>query len=599
MKSTGLIDLAPLLRGPRWLKAVAVPLLLRPVERLLKFDKLNAVYEGIQVRQKFAPERNFFELALEELGVQVEVLSGSLESIPESGPVFVVSNHPFGAVDGLILGSLLKTRRADSKLLANELLGKMPEFQEHLFPVSPFGTQAALKKNLAGMRATGKWLARGHCVATFPAGFVSLYQAAKKAPGDRAWHSNVARLARRSGATVVPIWFEGNNSDFFQSLGRVHPKLRMLMLVREVFNRDRARVGVRIGSPIEPHQFKGFPTDEALVRYFQMRSEILRHRQAPQAVAPQKAGEPIAERQPVQNLIQDIEALPEECLLYTQGTFQVYTATGPQIPHLLEEIGRAREVTFRNVGEGVGKALDLDRFDQIYHHLFLWNNETCELVGAYRIGLINDIIAKHGFDGLYTNKVIDYSRDAFEALGPGGVLELGRSFIVPAYQKRGPSLFLLWRGIIKFVRRHPGYSKLFGTVSISDCYSPMSQALLIAYMQKHGTDHHLSEKVRARKKSRFENLHGLEAFNYPGSLPSSDQLGSLISEIEPDRKGFPVLLKHYLGLNGVILGVGVDDNFGEVLDGFILVDLEKIDPPLLRKYEGRAKAPQTRKALEA
>lgn len=592
MRSNGLIDLAPMVGGPRWFRAIVVPLVVRPLEKLLKFHQLNAIYEGIQVRQKFAPERNFFDLALEELGTSVQILSGSLQSIPETGPVFVVSNHPFGAVDGLILGSLLKARRADSKLLANELLGKMPEFREHLFPVSPFGTAAALKKNLAGMRATGKWLGQGHCVATFPAGFVSLYRPERKEPCDRAWHTNVARLARKSGATVVPIWFEGNNSSFFQSLGRVHPKLRMLMLVREVFNRDRAQVGVRIGSPIAPHKIASFDSDESLIRYFQMRSEVLRHRQNPPAELPVATGEPIAERQPVETLLRGIEALPDDCLLCMQGALQVYGASGAQIPELLLEIGRTRELTFRSVGEGVGKALDIDRFDQIYHHIFLWNNETCEIVGAYRMGFVNDIIAKHGFDGLYSNKVIEYSADAFEALGPGGVCELGRSYVVPAYQSRGPSLFLLWRGVLKFMRKFPRYDKLFGTVSISDSYSPMSQALLIAYMKRHSGDPKLSEKIRARKKSEFEDLPGLEAFNSPTALSSSERVGSLIAEIEPDGKGFPVLLKHYLQLNGVILGVGVDDNFGKVLDGFILVDLEKIEPSLLRKYEGKPKLPR-------
>lgn len=595
MKDNGLIDLAPLVGGPRWLKPIVVRALVRPLERLLKFDRLNAVYEGIQVRQKFAPERNFFELALEELGTNVTVVSGSLESIPESGPVFVVSNHPFGAVDGLILGSLIKSRRTDSKLLANELLGKMPEFREHLFPVSPFGTQAALKKNLAGMRATGKWLAKGHCVATFPAGFVSLYDPERQQPADRDWHTNVARLARKSGATVVPIWFEGNNSSFFQSLGRVHPKLRMLTLVREVFHRDRAQVNLRIGSPIEPHKFAHFQNDDALIRYFQMRSEVLRHRQPPQP-EPHAVGEPIAERQPVQQLIGEIESLPADCLLCTQGPSQVYTASGAQIPRILEEIGRTRELTFRSVGEGVGKSLDLDRFDHIYHHLFLWNHETCEIVGAYRIGLVNDIIAKHGLEGLYTHKVIDYSEDAFDVLGPGGVLELGRSYIVPKYQNRGLSLFLLWRGVFKFIRRHPGYDKFYGTVSISDRYSPMSQALLIDYMQRCGPAKSVSDQIRARKKSRFENLPGLAALRHPEAPLSADQLGSLISEIEPDGRGFPVLLKHYLNLNGVILGVGVDENFGDVLDGFILVDLNKIDPALVRKYEGKPKPPQLQRA---
>lgn len=592
MKPEPLIDLAGLIGESPLMRKILAPLLIRPLEKLLAVDQLNEVYEGIKVRAKFAPDENFFDLALAELGTNIRILSGNLESIPNTGPVFVVSNHPFGAVDGLILGSLLMARREDSKLLANELLGRMPEIGEHLLPVNPFGTKDAVRKNLAGLRAAGHWLADGHCVGTFPAGYVSSYRPELGGVRDREWHSNVAGLARKFGATVVPLHFEGHNSALFQALGRLHPKLRMAALVREVFNPDRSHVDVRIGSPIEPHQYANLKNDRTRAAYFQMRSEVLRYQQPSQNALPPTKGVPIIERQPVGRLIDEVESLPEDCLLCKQGVYQVYSATGSQIPVLLEEIGRTRELTFRSVGEGVGKAVDIDRFDHIYHHLFLWNNETCEIIGAYRIGLVNDIIAKHGFDGLYTNKVIEYSEDAFRALGPGGVLELGRSYIVPDYQKRGTSLFLLWRGIVKFIRKHPGYSKLFGTVSISDRYSPMSQALLIAFMKRHSRMNGFEELIRAKKKSQFEDLPGIESFGNLEALPSAEKVGSLIAELEPDGKGFPVLLKHYLQLNGEILGVGVDTNFGDVLDGFILVDLEKIDPVVLQKYEGRPKSPK-------
>lgn len=558
-----------------------------PTESLLGISGLNTVYENIRIRSAFTPERNFFDHSLDELDLRYRITGGSLESIPASGPVFVVSNHPFGGIDGLILGSLILSRRADSKLLANSLLGRMPEIEPFIIPVNPFGTRSATKENPTGLRAAGKWLADGHCLATFPAGSVSHFQRQTGECHDSPWHANVARLARARHATVVPIFFEGRNSMFFQIASRLHPRVRTALLVRELLNKGGMEIGLRIGSPIHPSHFAEHEGNTSLARFFQMRSEILGHQTKERRDAPPASNLPIAERKPVADLLADIDGLRGDSLLFCKGSFQVFSTTAERIPNLLHEIGRTRELTFRPVGEGTGKPLDLDRFDQHYHHLILWNDETCELVGAYRIGLVDQIIAKHGFDGLYSSKIFDYAPDTFDSLGKGKTLELGRSYIVPGYQKRGVSLFLLWRGIVKFIRKHPGYTKLFGAVSISDQYHPLSKALIIRYLKRHKLHSGFEDKIRARKNPDCENLRSLRAFDYPGALPSLEDVSSLVSELELDKKGVPTLLKHYLGLRGVILGIGVDQSFSDALDGFILVDIEKIDPTVLRKYEGK------------
>ena len=557
-----------------------------PTEALLGVSGLNTVYENIRIRSSFAPERNFFDHSLDELGLTYRISSGSLGIIPATGPVFVVSNHPFGGIDGLILGSLILSRRLDSRILANSLLARMPEIVPHIVPVNPFGTRQATKENPTGLRAAGKWLSEGHCLATFPAGSVSHFQNETGECRDGPWHANVARLARAHEATVVPLYFEGRNSAFFQIASRLHPRVRTALLIRELLNKSGMEIRVRIGSPILPSRFAEHPKNASLSRFFQMRSEILGHQNADPQATPAPVFPPVAERKPVDDLIADIDGLRDDSLLYQKGPYQIFSAKAARIPNILHEIGRTRELTFRPVGEGTGKPLDLDRFDQIYHHLILWNDETCELVGAYRIGLVDRILAEHGFDGLYSNTIFKYSPDAFDSLGKGKTLELGRSYIVPSYQKRGTSLFLLWRGIVKFIRKNPGYTKLFGAVSISDQYHPLSKALIIRYLKRHKLQNGFEQKIRARKNPDCENLRSLRAFDYPGALPSLDDVSSLVSELETDKKGVPTLLKHYLQLRGVILGIGVDQSFSDALDGFILVDIEKMDPAVLKKYEG-------------
>lgn len=592
MQNQQLIDLSQLLAGvPRarqLFNFTAQP----PIEAALGISGLNEVYQNIRIRSAFDPTHNFFDHSLDELGIDYRISSGSLNSIPETGPVFVVSNHPFGGIDGLILGSLILSRRPDSRLLANSLLCRMPEIEDHIISVNPFGTQQATRENLKGLRTAAKWLKGGHCLATFPAGSVSHFQENSKQYDDSPWSKNIAFLAKSTGATVVPIFFEGKNSEAFQLLSRIHPRVRTALLIRELLNKRGQTINIRIGKPIFPGRFADHDGNEALVRYFQMRSDILRFqdRETKAPFIPHTL--PIAERKPVESLISEIENLPPESLLFQKGSFQAFSATAGQIPNILHEIGRTRELTFRPVGEGTGKPLDLDRFDQHYHHLFLWNNETCEIIGAYRIGLVDRILASHGFEGLYSNTIFEYSPDAFDSIGTGKTLELGRSYIVPSYQKRGTSLFLLWRGIVKFIRKNPEYTKLFGAVSISDKYHPLSQALIITYLKRHKLQNGFEEKIRARKAPTCEKLRSLRSFDYPGALPSLENVNDLVSDLEIDGKGVPTLLKHYLQLKGVILGIGVDQAFSDALDGFILVDVEKIDPAVLQKYEGSPKSAQ-------
>ncbi len=510
-----------------------------PAEALLGVSGLNTVYQNIRIRASFAPERNFFDHSLDELGLRYGISSGTLENIPATGPVFVVSNHPFGGIDGLVLGSLILSRRPDSKILANSLLARMPEIVDHIVPVNPFGTLKATRDNPTGLRAAGKWLSEDHCLATFPAGNVSHFQGQARECRDNPWHANVARLARAHSATVVPIYFEGRNSAFFQIAGMLHPKVRTALLVRELLNKSGMEIRVRIGTPIPASRFAEFQENASLSRFFQMRSEILGHQTADLPIPPVATVSPVAERKPVEDLIADIDSLRDDSLLYEKGAYQIFSATADRIPHILHEIGRTRELTFRPVGEGTGKPLDLDRFDNIYHHLILWNDETCELIGAYRIGLVDRILAAHGFDGLYSNTIFKYSSDAFDSLGKGQTLELGRSYIVPSYQKRGTSLFLLWRGIVKFIRKNPGYTKLFGAVSISDQYHPLSKALIIRYLKRHKLESGFEQKIRARKNPDCENLRSLRAFDYPGALPSLEDVSSLVSELELPQKRSP------------------------------------------------------------
>ena len=285
-------------------------------------------------------------------------------------------------------------------------------------------------------------------------------------------------------------------------------------------------------------------------------------------------------------MAEEIRRLMSSQTLVESNEHAVIQATTDQIPHILLEIGRLREITFRAVGEGTGKAVDIDRFDNSYIHLFIWNREKKEVVGAYRLGRTDEIIRQKGVRGLYTSTLFHYKPGFFEQLGPA--LEMGRSFIRPEYQKSFTPLLLLWKGIGRFVVENPQYKTLFGPVSISDEYHALSRQLLVSYLKMTRYRSDMAGFVKPKKPIPAKSLKGWDIDATVRLLKDDvENISELISFVESDRKGVPILLKQYLKLGGEIAGFNVDSAFGDVIDGLIIVDLTKTEPRILDRYLGK------------
>jgi putative hemolysin len=292
---------------------------------------------------------------------------------------------------------------------------------------------------------------------------------------------------------------------------------------------------------------------------------------------------PVAAQPSAAILAAEVERLPAENLLVDAGNEAVYVATAREIPNLLCEIGRQREITFREVGEGTGRESDLDEFDWTYRHLFVWSRENREVIGAYRLGLTDSILRARGLDGLYTSTLFAFKPRLFEAMGPA--IETGRSFIRSEYQRSYAGLMLLWKGIGQFVLRHPAHATLFGPVSISADYRSASQRLIVSFLEQNKYAHEWSRWVRPRTSTRPGRVDGYALS--PDQLRDLDDVSSFIAEIEADHKGVPILLKQYLKLGGRLLGFNVDPEFANVLDVLIMVDLRRTERKILGRYMGR------------
>ncbi len=573
-----LIDLRPGMAGP-----VATAL-----EKVLAVSRLNRLYEqSLELYDRV----NYFPTVLHVLNIQYDLTDEDRAKLPTTGPVVVVANHPFGAIDGVILGDIFTRVRPDVRLLGNHRLAGVPEIRDWVIPVDPYGGGDAARANIGGIKAAVRWLKQGGTLGVFPAGTVSHLRVREARISDPPWHANVARLVRATGATVVPVFFEGRNSMVFQLAGLIHPLLRTALLPSELLKKSNSRVSVRIGRPIGPHKVDRYQDDETLIDYLRWKTYMLKRRESPirprfipRASAPQaEALSKVVDPVPPGVLAAEVARLPGEARLVEQGDTQVFIAEAGVIPAVLREIARLREVTFRAVSEGTGKALDLDAFDDRYLHLFMWNRATSEVVGSYRIGCVDELLAKGGVSSLYTSSLFKFDAGFLPRLGPA--LELGRSFVRAEYQRKPSSLALIWRGIGEFLVRHPRYKILFGPVSISRDYQSLSKRLMVEFLGRQHGDDAFAPLVRAKNPPR-QKLDRDERDALAALAKDADDVSALVSEIEDDNKGMPVLLRHYLRLGARLLSFNVDPAFGHCIDGLIIVDLRTTEPKILRRFMG-------------
>jgi putative hemolysin len=310
----------------------------------------------------------------------------------------------------------------------------------------------------------------------------------------------------------------------------------------------------------------------------------------PVAIAAFRKPRPLAQPQETNACRREIEQLPAEQCLAKNGAQSVWQATAQQIPLVIEEIGRLRELSFRAANEGTGKPQDLDRFDAYYQHLFIWNAKAAEIVGAYRVGATDRILERHGRRGLYSSTLFDSRMEFFRRLGPA--LELGRSFVRPEYQRSYSPLLLLWKGIGGFIARHPRYRMLFGPVSISRDYSDLSRRLIATTLLAHSQAKDLALMVKPRHPANLRpvRVHGCGSAQNQACILDFKEMCSVIADIEFKQRDVPVLLRHYLNLGGQILAFNIDRNFGRVMDGLIVVDLTQTDPKTLQRFMGTVAA---------
>ncbi len=540
---------------------------------LLRINKLNKLYEELSDRQGVA----FIDGLIEKLELDYEVREDELKRIPAGGPFITVSNHPYGGIDGLLLVKVISEVRQDVKIMANFLMQRIDPVSDFILPVNPFEKRKDRASSLAGIKMAIQHVRDGGVLGLFPAGEVSSYNQDNFGKTDRQWQTSAIKMIRNAGVPVVPVYFEGTNSRIFHILGLIHPALRTVKLPSEIFNKRNKRIRIRIGNPISVKEQNDFTDIARYGRFLRAKTYSLgsalevKRFFLPRFKRVQKA-EDIADPIPEYLILTEIEELrtDEETLLFANDNFEVYCTPSTRIPHIMNEIGRLREITFRGVGEGTNRSMDLDEYDLYYHHLFVWDAEAKKIVGAYRVGIGDEILQRFGVRGFYLHSLFRLQRGFRKYLRQS--MELGRSFIVEEYQRKPLPLFLLWKGILYFLIKNWEYRYLIGPVSISNRFSDFSKSMIITYIKKNYYNRKLSRYIRPRKKYIVPGYNIDEEI----ILESADNLqkfDKFIDDVETSGYKMPILLKRYLKLNGKIISFNIDPKFNNALDGLLILDL--------------------------
>jgi len=567
--------------------------------KVLRISALNRIYN----RNKNKSDLDFLNGVLDDCNIEFQVPEEDLKRIPKDGAFITISNHPLGGVDGILLLKLLLEKRADYKIIANFLLHRIEPLKPYVMPVNPFENRKDAKSSVAGIKSALSHLKQGKPLGIFPAGEVSTYKDGKLKV-DKPWEQGAVRLIKKAEVPVIPIYFHAKNSRLFYILSKISDTLRTAKLPSEVISQEGKVIKVRIGKPIyvkDQQEYKDMNSFYEFIRKktymlanpFEKKSKLL----STENIKIKKPAKKITAQRNVESFIKEVDALRENNgRLLESKNYEVFFANAKQIPNLLHEIGRLREITFRDVGEGTNKSIDLDKYDKYYYHMFLWDRDANCLAGAYRMGLGKEIFKKYGINGFYVQTLFRIEPELHQMME--NTIEMGRAFIIGEYQQKPMPLFLLWKGIVHVTLRYPEHKYLMGGVSISNQFSDFSKSLMIEFMKSHYYDPYIAQYIQPKKEFKVQLKDADKDFVFDSTKADMQKFDKVIDEIEPGALRIPVLIKKYVKQNARLVAFNVDPKFNNAVDGLMYIKVADIPDSTVKPVMEEFQAELERKAAE-
>ena len=539
------------------------------LSRIMRVKKINAFLS----KHETTDGSTFIDNLFDDMDFSYSVSKKDKEKIPSEGKVVIVSNHPLGGLDGLALVKLVLEVRSDVKIVVNDILFQIENLRAFFLPYNLFGS-GIQKENIT---AIDNALKKENAVIFFPAGEVSrltLYGLQ-----DNSWTRGALHFAEKSNAPILPVFINGKNSASFYLVSAVSKALSVFLLPRELFKQSGKTINIKVGYLISAKTlFAGLLKEKVLIKT--LRKHVYQ-------IGKNKKGIFLTER----NVIHPVDVkkikrqlLSAKVLVNLDGRKKIYLLRVDKLfPDVIKEIARLREITFRKIGEGTGEKLDTDAYDAYYHHIVLWDEENLEIMGAYRIGVGSEILEKYGYTGFYSSTLFNFS-EQFQYHIPYSI-ELGRSFVQAKYWNTN-ALDYLWMGIGAFLKQKPKIQFLFGPVSLSNGFQNEAKEMIVFFYEKwYGN---ISGLVNAKNKFRIREQEKKDLASIFNSNNYKDEFKLLKQKLRFYGLSVPPLYKQYTALcepgGAQFLSFGVDPDFQNCIDGFILIDIDLIKYAKKEKY---------------
>ena len=551
--------------------------------KVLKISTLNKIYN----RNKHLNDLEFLNAILDEFQIKFEIPEEDLKRLPKEGAYITISNHPLGGIDGLLLLKLMLEREPNFKIIANFLLHRIEPIKPYIMPVNPFENQKDAKSSVIGIKETLRHLSDGKPLGIFPAGEVSTYKDGKLIV-DKPWEEGALKIIKKANVPVVPIYFHAQNSKLFYRLSKLSDTLRTAKLPSELLTQKNRIIKVRIGKPISINELNEHANIPEFGVFLRKKTYMLSNSfeeenfklTFPKFTSP-KTAKQIVKPANHEQIIEEINFLKEgDYQLLQSKNYKVFLVTAEKIPNILHEIGRLREITFREVGEGTNEAIDLDKFDEYYHHMFLWDDDAQMIAGAYRMGFGSIIFPKYGLEGFYLNELFKFEPELNDMMSQS--IEMGRAFIISEYQQKPMPLFLLWKGIVHTTLHYPEHKFLIGGVSISNQFSEFSKSLMIEFMKSNYYDPYVAQYIKPKKEFKVKLKDADKDFVFNKTEADLNKFDKIIDEIEPGSLRLPVLIKKYIKQNAKVVAFNVDPMFNNAIDGLMYIKISDIPESTLK-----------------